>query len=150
MKLRQERDRQRDCTSPCGGEISRSCVRIQEEHSHVSPDTGPIESLINLSLCEVQVTFRGPSALESAVNARLSLGSSARAFDLWKLLGYSGTSGIQDLSAYYNGAIQPRSYFNFYFYALFNREYPADYFDKSKWNVNGIEITIPGEKPVCP
>ena len=35
-----------------------------------SPDTGPIESLINLSLCEVQVTFRGPSALESAVNAR--------------------------------------------------------------------------------
>lgn len=115
-----------------------------------SPDTGPIESLINLSLCEVQVTFRGPSALESAVNARLSLGSSARAFDLWKLLGYSGTSGIQDLSAYYNGAIQPRSYFNFYFYALFNREYPADYFDKSKWNVNGIEIAIPGEKPVCP
>jgi len=91
-----------------------------------SPDTGPIESLINLSLCEVQVTFRGPSALESAVNARLSLGSSARAFDLWKLLGYSGTSGIQDLSAYYNGAIQPRSYFNFYFYALFNREHPAD------------------------
>lgn len=116
----------------------------------VDTPEGTMESLINLSLCEVQVTLRGPNALEAAVNARLSLGSSARAFDLWKLLGYSGTSGIQDLSAYYNGAIQPRAFFNFYFYALFNREYPADYFDKSKWNVNGHIITIPGEKPICP
>lgn len=109
-----------------------------------------VERLDNESLCEIQITARGPQALAYATQIRFALESNARWFDLYKLLGFAGCSEIQVFSAPYNGAIQQRAMFNLSFYAMFNREYPLDWFDSSQWVINGDSVQLPREDAVCP
>lgn len=114
------------------------------------PKDDAVEHLRNESLCEIQITARGPQALAYAAQIRFALESAARQFDLYKVIGFAGCTEIQVFSAPYNGAIQQRAMFNLSFYAMFNREFPADWFDASQWQINGAETQLPREDPVCP
>lgn len=105
------------------------------DHRLVTEEDAVYEYLKNEALCSVQITFRGPTALDSTHSFRQYLESGARIFDLWKIVGFSNATDILDLSAYYNGDIQQRACFDLEFYASFMRRYPADYFIKSRLEV---------------
>jgi len=98
--------------------------------------------LDNESYCTIQITLRGDNAYSLCNEARRALDDPQRFFDLWTILGFAGCDPVQDMSAPFGGKIQQRAFFNFNFYATFGREYPADWFDKSKWIINESTITI--------
>lgn len=98
--------------------------------------------LENESLCSLQITIYGNDAYNICNEVRMHLESANRFFDLWSVIGFAGCDSVNDLSADFGGHIEQRAFFNFSFYANFGREYPADYFDKSKWVINGEQLTI--------
>lgn len=100
------------------------------------------QQLDNESLCTVQVTLRGQDAYSQCCEARYSLESSQRFFDLWKLLGFSGCDPVTDMSGAFGAHVQQRAFFDFHFYACFGRGYPADWFDHSQWAINNTNLTI--------
>lgn len=106
------------------------------DHELTDEDAATWEYIKNEALCTVQVTFRGPTALNSAHAFRQYIEAGNRLFDLWQLIGFSHASAVIDLSAYYNGAVQQRACFDLEFYAAFTRRYAADYFVTQPFTVN--------------
>lgn len=101
------------------------------------------ESLKNETYCTVRITVRGDDAYNIASELRYQLDRGQRAFELWHVLGYAGTSNVTDLSAVYGAKVQQRAFIDLSFYAAFGRTYPLDWFDRAPWIVNGAQSILP-------
>lgn len=101
--------------------------------------------------CTVRITVRGKGAYNNASELRYALDSSERQFDLYNVIGFSGTSGVTDLSAVYGGQVQQRAFIELSFYACFGRLYQLAWFRTVPWIVNNSEYLFPrGDEPCLP
>ncbi len=93
--------------------------------------------------CTVRITVRGKNAYNTASELRYALDSSQRQFDLYNVIGFSGTSGVTDLSAVYGGQVQQRAFVELSFYACFGRMYSLEWFNSVPWLINKMEYLFP-------
>lgn len=95
-----------------------------------------------MSKVNIRLTGYGELAYQKMLILRVALDSDARFTDLWQIIGFAGTSEVQDISTEWQGVIHQRAYFDFYFYACLGNDFNADYFTKGKFNINnsGDEI----------
>lgn len=101
------------------------------------------ETLRNEAYCTVRITVRGDNAYNIASELRYQIDRGQRAFELWHLLGYAGTTNVTDLSAVYGAKVQQRAFIDLSFYAAFGRRYPLDWFEQVPWIINGARSILP-------
>ena len=95
-----------------------------------------IQTLRNETWCSVQISFCGLGAFDLAAASVGALQNDNRNFDLWRLLGYAGIDSVEDCGADSPADLKPCFCFTFSFYACFEADYPADWFEVSKWDLH--------------
>lgn len=101
-----------------------------------SDDTADgLQVLDNETLVTVQINFWGDDAYGEAMSAAQALQNAQRNFDLWRIIGFAGIDGVQDISVQYGAKIQQRAYFNLNFYVCYGRSYPIYWFNVTDWRM---------------
>lgn len=112
------------------------------EYYENDADNTLIEKRFLISKVNVRFTGYGELAYQKMLKIRVAIDSDARFADLWQIIGFAGTSEIQDISTEWQGVMHQRAYFDLYFYASLGEEFNSDYFTKGSFNINngGDEI----------
>lgn len=104
------------------------------EIKEFDPDTEE-ETLRGESYISGRIVFYGKGAFDNIRRTINALNSSARQFDLFRIMGFSGFETAKDASVEFEGALEERADVLFFGYAALGGMFPADFFTSSQWGI---------------
>lgn len=96
------------------------------------------QTLRNESYEKVRIACWGDDAYDMSIKIRGQLQNANRFRDLWKIIGFSECTEIQDVSQSYRASQQQRTHFNFAYYVCYEDTYVIDQFERAQ-----MTITLP-------